>query len=766
MKVSKIIFLLGFLAFSIAINAKEIHVASNGNDSNIGTQEKPLLTIQAAINKMQQGDICIVHKGVYRETITIKKSGTESTPLIIKAAKGENPVISGLDIINLKWKETDKKGIYVADFSQASDFEQLFLDGKPLLEARWPNVPKDKNGEWDFFSPKVWAVVDAAGNHYGTIKDKNLAATGWNVSGAKAVLNVCHQFFSWTRTIESHTTGSDSLLYAKNLGKSIKPADETGKGLKFNDDRYYLIGKKEFLDAPGEWYFDKEKHQLFLYTPDSQNPNKKTIEIKIRNFGIIGEQNANFITINGITFWGTAFKFGKDFKTRSNAIEISDNKILYSSCTEYLAMPDDSQYAYLDKIFPTINADNSIVKNNEFAYGTLSALFINGFSNLIENNIFHDFDLSSSLVYPPLLVNKNQAAYEGKGGKSTVRFNTIYNSGGILTQIGQNDNNFYMNDLYNAFRSCYGGNKDVSALYSQSIYCRGTRLHHNWVHEGYCGSPPYEWNGGIGIRGDDNTSGLTIDHNVVWNIGSVGIMIKNTNNPSIEQANKIFNNTLFQHSKFNTIKSAIIVSKEHASKNDDQVSNENLPNTFSSVKNNLAESIYGSWFGTPLGKLADFSANSIGKSTETSIENSLFFDFRPKLNADSVLDKAKLIEGFTTTVIGSGPDIGAYERGDKVYWIPGRKLDKASFPIVPDGSTVSSNRDVLMWRTAYNVVSQIVYFGTDKDNLEFKIKLDSEKNVFNLPNLSPNQNYFWRIDSIMQNGMTIKGDVWNFKVNP
>ena len=95
--------------------ANEIHVSVNGNNANDGSKERPLRTIQAAVDMMTTGDVCIVHAGIYRENIKINKSGEASHPIIIKAAEGEKPVISGLDIINISWKSTDQKDVFVAD---------------------------------------------------------------------------------------------------------------------------------------------------------------------------------------------------------------------------------------------------------------------------------------------------------------------------------------------------------------------------------------------------------------------------------------------------------------------------------------------------------------------------------------------------------------------------------------------------------------------------------------------------------------------------
>ena len=122
--------------------------------------------------------------------------------------------------------------------------------------------------------------------------------------------------------------------------------------------------------------------------------------------------------------------------------------------------------------------------------------------------------------------------------------------------------------------------------------------------------------------------------------------------------------------------------------------------------------------------------------------NPAFFDFRPKATATNLLKKGKSVDGYTKT----NPSVGAYERGDSIYWIPGRREVKASFPIIPNEATVSADIDVLMWRPAYKAVEHQLYFGTDADKLETSGKFSAENNVFTLPKLVAGQKYFWRLD--------------------
>ncbi len=100
--------LLILLVMSIAISAKEYHVAKTGNDKNNGSLEAPFLTIQAAANIAQPGDVITVHAGTYRERIDPPRGGTSNDNRIIyQATKGEEVIIKGSEIISGWTKSTN-----------------------------------------------------------------------------------------------------------------------------------------------------------------------------------------------------------------------------------------------------------------------------------------------------------------------------------------------------------------------------------------------------------------------------------------------------------------------------------------------------------------------------------------------------------------------------------------------------------------------------------------------------------------------------------
>ena len=99
----------------VPMYALDIHVATNGSDANEGTASKPLLTIEAAQKKLRASgrlgkEPCqiIIHQGTYRLNtplkITTEDSGTEQFPVMYAAAKNEEVVITGAQLISSKWE--------------------------------------------------------------------------------------------------------------------------------------------------------------------------------------------------------------------------------------------------------------------------------------------------------------------------------------------------------------------------------------------------------------------------------------------------------------------------------------------------------------------------------------------------------------------------------------------------------------------------------------------------------------------------------------
>jgi len=160
----------------ISISAKEHHVAKNGNDSNLGTKESPFLTIQAAANVAQPGDVITVHTGTYREWVNPARGGNaDNERIIYQVSEKEKVEIKGSEIvtgwekiIGSVWRVTIPNTIF-GDFNPYQDIIQgdwfdskgrihhtgeVYLNGKSLWEmALIEDVFNTKKRE-DRFDPQ------------------------------------------------------------------------------------------------------------------------------------------------------------------------------------------------------------------------------------------------------------------------------------------------------------------------------------------------------------------------------------------------------------------------------------------------------------------------------------------------------------------------------------------------------------------------------------------------------------------------------------
>ena len=105
------------------------HASQQADDANPGTTDKPFKTITAAIAKAGPGSTVLVKGGIYRESVTLKKSGEKDRPLTIKAMPGERVVVSGADPV-CGWKRCSKDDapgcenydkLYMADLAKVPD---------------------------------------------------------------------------------------------------------------------------------------------------------------------------------------------------------------------------------------------------------------------------------------------------------------------------------------------------------------------------------------------------------------------------------------------------------------------------------------------------------------------------------------------------------------------------------------------------------------------------------------------------------------------
>jgi len=221
-------------------------VANSGNDANNGTLNAPWATIARA-GRARGATVFLRRGDVFRESadlgqITLGAYGPADRPL---------PVIAGSLAIQ-GWKE-DEKDIYAATVSKP--VEQLFVDGQRMWLARYPNKG---------------FLRTQKGTTGAVIVDATLPQHPRNAPDYWKGANVRWRRWSWwyeTRPV----SGYDGQGRLHLGGKGFLEHTGIGSG-------YYLDNKREELDAPGEWYFDRQNMKVYLRAPGDADPNKLRVE--------------------------------------------------------------------------------------------------------------------------------------------------------------------------------------------------------------------------------------------------------------------------------------------------------------------------------------------------------------------------------------------------------------------------------------------------------------------------------------------------------
>ncbi|MBN2309246.1 MAG: right-handed parallel beta-helix repeat-containing protein [Candidatus Hydrogenedentes bacterium] len=619
-----------------AAMAAEYYVATDGDDTNSGSEEAPFATIQHAADAMGPGDTCIVRAGTYRESVRVSTSGEEGRPIRFAAAPGARVVLDGTEPIAGPWTPHDAA---IFRTSVDHDFAQLFCNGAMLIEARWPNM-RFPEQLWD---RSTWARA-GEGSRYGSMVDPALAETGVDWTGARATLNVAHQFYTWTRTVTRHTAGAHTFEYTPNLAGITHYADKT---TPWEDDRYFLSGTLGALDSPGEWFLDTASRTLYVQPPAGVDLDECRMAAKVRNYAF-DVRDCSYVTLSGFDFFATTFAF----EACTHCL-VEDCRLRFPTCARRFDDPDSAE-PWADRTL--VDGDHNTVRRCTLAYGPASGLVMLGEHNLAEDNLIHDMAWYGSLRHAPLGLFRNVEAAAPGGG--TIRHNTVYNFGNAGICYRNQPYIIEYNHVYNGGLCC----EDVALVYTGQPTCAGSVVRYNWVH----GCRTYRgW--GLGIRGDDQTRRLTVHHNVVWDCGRDGIIVKG-------DFNRVYNNTVFDigcpDKPGNYI--SLHTSREPVKPWRKQYPLLETQNANSEVFNNAALTLSADPKGTPLPPSDHISHNYQG--ADLGLVDPAGMDFRPR-DGSPLIDAGREIPGYTDGLKGAAPDIGAYEAGGEAWragitWAP------------------------------------------------------------------------------------------------
>ncbi len=258
-----------FLAGAVVnlASGQQIYLSPGGDDSNPGTREKPVATLNAARDRVREyrknaGDNqpsgIIAMAGEYFMfsplLLTADDSGTPDHPLEIMAEKGSKVIfmggveLRGIEIVSEKlWK------VFVPQVAwYDSYFEQLYVNGKRATRARTPD-------SGFYIVKKVAESVLIRGE--GALPQLAVQDIQLGKDGAQCLRNFTNEDFrdgevtfyhKWDNTMKHIAGFDDSTGSIRTIGTGMQPWNQID-----SLSRYFIDNIGSGLDAPGEWYLDR-----------------------------------------------------------------------------------------------------------------------------------------------------------------------------------------------------------------------------------------------------------------------------------------------------------------------------------------------------------------------------------------------------------------------------------------------------------------------------------------------------------------------------
>lgn len=483
---------LGSQLVTVPAAATVYHVAqATGADSNPGTEAAPFATITACAQIATAGDVCRVHSGTYRETISPANSGTPGQTIRFEVADGECATVTGTEPLSASFTK-DQGNIWLAPAPDT--IEQLFSNGVMVWEGQWPN----RTPGVLFESPKGIAaqgsgVQKDTGVTY--LVDPNIPAGDW--VGALVYIMPGSRWQSDSRPVKAY----DPSTHTITLDTTVPWAEASTQPVPSN--QYFLYGSLLTLDMQDEWVW--QSGALRYYS--SSDPSGRGLEYKKRSYAF--DVHQSYIELVGFHVFGSA-------------VRLTGNHNLVDSLTiEYSSHLRSFNAYFTDGDVNHISGSDNTWNNSLVSKSGSAGLMVEGNRNLVQNNVFEDV-VYQATNHGGIGINDSSQHFDG----NQFLYNTVERSGrsGIFLMGQQNSR-----ALFNKVSDYALLTNDMGGIYAWGTDGLGGEIAYNEVFN----SDAF-WGNGIYL--DDKTKHFVVHHNYVHDSTFFGFCIK--------EENYFFNNTL------------------------------------------------------------------------------------------------------------------------------------------------------------------------------------------------------------------------------
>ena len=277
--------------------------------------------------------------------------------------------------------------------------------------------------------------------------------------------------------------------------------------------RFYIYNLIEELDTPGEWFYDEESGILYVY-PLDDNPNSKIL-MSFSSQNLVDMNRVRHVEFRDITFKGTrACAF--------NIVSCENVQIRYcmiNNISDDGILINEGKNVTVDGCIMTALGGRGVLLNG----GDIETLEPG--NNSVINCWIYDFARIKRTLYPAVTIT---------GVGNIVKNNLFHDSPHFAIQFSGNDHVIENNEIHSVLKET----ADAGAIYAgRNCIARGTVIRGNILHDIYSDRGDAQV---YGIYLDDQFCGVTIEENVIYNLGGIGLFINGGRDNTAE--NNIFAN--------------------------------------------------------------------------------------------------------------------------------------------------------------------------------------------------------------------------------
>ncbi len=332
------------------------YVATNGDDNNAGTKQRPFATLCRArdavrvLKKTAKEPIkVLVRAGTYYQdkplVFGLADSGTAEVLITYAAYPGELVTISGGRKLDCNWVSSSVKWNKGGSFMMCKlpsvkagklSFTQLFVNGKRQHLASYPNYDNSRPGRSGYIRPADVLDDNVQDTYPGENDDMTFSGvasrgiyfnpkTFTKKKWAKPHEAVIHIFqgaywgnLQWQI---KHINWEQRIIWFGKGGFQIGAKWTDGACEVDRGSRFYIENVFEELDTPSEWYLDKAKGVLYYMPAEGVNLKTALVEAPILQQVVrfVGTQDApvRHIKLDGFRITHTASTFLEQYSVPS-----------------------------------------------------------------------------------------------------------------------------------------------------------------------------------------------------------------------------------------------------------------------------------------------------------------------------------------------------------------------------------------------------------------------------------------------------------------